>query len=361
MENPDISIVNATLTWRLLCVRQFSQIILLALTIVVHTAFGESGNRTGTSGATELLIPIGTRDIALGGSTIAATRGVDALFWNPAGSVKMNADVLLSASHMSYLADLGVASGAVAAAIDGFGVLAVQVKALTTDPIPVTTVDYPDGTGATFRPLFLTAGLTFARQLTDRISVGGTATYISEKMAEVQASGVGFTVGLIYDDLAGIGGLGLGVVVRNIGPQMKFEGPGLNIKATPSSLERSEYYYTVDAAGFELPTTFELGLSFSTAIDDDHSFLLATSFQDNNFGDNSYRFGLEYGYRGLLFLRGGYELSPPQTSARENIFGPAFGAGVSTEAGGMNLTFDYAYRTARFFAASHSLSLIMGL
>jgi hypothetical protein len=336
-------------------------LFLLAVAILSPSALGGSGNRTGTSGAAELLIPVGTRDISLGGSTIAATRGVDALYLNPAGSARLESDILLSGSHMTYLSDLGVSSGSAAAAIDGFGILAVQIRALTTDPIPVTTVDYPDGTGATFRPLFLVAGLTFARQLTERIAVGGTASYVSEKMADVRATGVAFTVGLMYNDLAGLRGLGLGVVVRNIGPQMQFEGTGLKIKAAPSSLDRGEHYYSIDAAGFELPTTLELGVAFASAIDDDHSFVLATSFEDNNFGDNAYRFGLEYSFQEVLALRAGYQVSPPESGARESIFGPTFGAGLCTRAGDVILRFDYAYRATKFFGASHAISLTMGL
>ncbi len=49
------------------------------------TVFASSGNRTGTNGASELLIPVGARDIGMGGSTVALTSGPEALFWNPAG------------------------------------------------------------------------------------------------------------------------------------------------------------------------------------------------------------------------------------------------------------------------------------
>jgi hypothetical protein len=49
----------------------------------------------------------------------------------------------------------------------------------------------------------------------------------------VTANGVAFDAGVIYDQLAGVQGLSFGVVLKNIGPQMKFDGPGLNVEATP--------------------------------------------------------------------------------------------------------------------------------
>jgi len=71
--------------------------LLLALVFSVSMALADSGNRTGTNSAAELLIPIGPRDIAMGGSTVALTSGPEALFWNPAGSVGVKSGALFAA------------------------------------------------------------------------------------------------------------------------------------------------------------------------------------------------------------------------------------------------------------------------
>ena len=209
----------------------------MALTLLAASiGVAGSGNRTGTSGAAELLIPVGTRDIAMGGATTATSSGVDALFWNPAGAAKTGTDVSIYASHMSYIADIGVNSAAVSVLLGSFGVLSLNVKGLSFGDIPLTTVLTPDGTGQTFSPQFFTVGLTYSRQLTDRICVGATAMLITERMADVSATGFAFNMGVLYDNLADLRGLSFGVAVKNIGPQMKFEGPGLNIEATAASL-----------------------------------------------------------------------------------------------------------------------------
>ncbi len=141
------------------------------LLLAVSNVFADGGKRTGTAGAAELLIPVGPRGIAMGESNLVFTTGIEALYWNPAGvsSMTNNADVLFS--HMSYIADIGVEYGAVAANFEGFGTVALSIKSLGIGDIPVTTTINPDGTGQTFSPTFITAGLSYSRMLTDAVSV----------------------------------------------------------------------------------------------------------------------------------------------------------------------------------------------
>ena len=45
-------------------------ILAISLVIMVDAVFASGGNRTGTGGAAQLLIPVGARSIAMGSSTI---------------------------------------------------------------------------------------------------------------------------------------------------------------------------------------------------------------------------------------------------------------------------------------------------
>jgi hypothetical protein len=336
---------------------------LLALFLIPLGSFllAGSGARTGTNGASELLIPVGTRDIAMAGATTAMTSGPDALFANPAGPASFAGTIGLFASHMSYIADIGVDCGAVSVKIPQAGILSLYLKTISFGDVPVTTVLTPDGTGQTFRPQYFTLGLNFARSLTDRISVGVTGLLITERMAEVSATGVAFSGGVVYSDLGGVRGLSIGLAVKNIGPQMKFDGPGLNVEATSSSFDRPAAYYQVDAAPFELPSSFDLGIAFETSVAEDQELHFASSFQNNNFSDDEYKFGVEYGFRKLLFLRAGYDFQPAETASRENIFGATFGAGLHALVGSTDVEFDYAFRSARFFGANHVVSVVVGI
>ncbi len=342
--------------------KQISRIfsIMLVLVLAATIADAGSGNRTGSNGASELAIPVGTRYIGMGGTGIATATGVEALYWNPAGAARMTNSVGVYVSHMSYIADIGVDYGAVSANIEGFGVLSLALKSLSIGDIPVTTTQNPDGTGQKFTPQFFTLGLSYSRQLSDRVSVGLTTNLISERMGDVSATGVGFNVGVVYDGLGSIDGLSVGIAVKNIGEQMTFEGSGLLTQATVAEQNRPPQYYQVQAAAFELPSSIEFGMGYRRTFGGDNSIQLSGAFQSQNFSDDEYLVGLEYSYQDLFFLRGGYDFAQNNSAEGEYVFGPSFGAGVHSAVGSVDLTFDYAFRSVSLFNNNHVFSVMLG-
>ena len=88
-------------------------IVLILVLATSSEGIAGPGNRTGTGGAAQLLVPVGARDLAMGGSTISTTKGIESLFWNPAGVAKSDNSANIIFSHMSYIADIGVEYGAV--------------------------------------------------------------------------------------------------------------------------------------------------------------------------------------------------------------------------------------------------------
>jgi hypothetical protein len=335
-------------------------IVLAVSAGLVSAALAGAGNRGGTSGAAELLIPVGVRDIAMGGSTTGTTRDIEALYWNPAAIAHMRNSASVYVSHMSYIADIGVNYGAIAAQFEGFGVLSLSLKSLAIGEIPVTTTAAPDGTGQTFTPQFFTVGLSYSRLLSDQVAVGLTAKIVAERMGDVNTSGIAFDVGVTYENLAAIDGLSLGVVVRNIGPSMKYDGSGLLTQATVDAQKRPAGLYQVQAAPFELPSSIEFGAGYKRNIDNANTLLISGAFQSNNFSDDEYRLGLEYAFQEMFFVRGGYDFAQRETEEREYLFGASFGAGVRYSLGSTDVTVDYAYRAVRVFDANHLFSVKLG-
>ncbi len=334
-------------------------IIVAILLIGVNSIYAGGGVRNGTGGATELLIPVGTRGIAMGGADVATSTGIEALFWNPAGAAIMNNSATLLFSHMNYIADIGVEYGAVSANFEGFGVVSLAIKSLAIGDIPVTTVDQPDGTGQTFKPQMMVAGATYSRQLTDRISIGITANYISETLDQVSTSGVAFNAGVMYKDLGDINGLDFGIVMKNIGPQMQYGGPGMLVTASPQGYDRPPNYYDIQTAAFDLPSSFEIGFGYKPVINDMNSLQITGSFQNNNFSGDVYNVGAEYGYNKMFFVRGGYSMSP-KSQDPDYIYGLTAGAGISYDLGGIDIKVDYAYRAVKYFSGNHIFSVSLG-
>lgn len=337
------------------------KILILAFSLLFTstTIIASGGNRTGTGGAAQLLIPVGARSISMGGANIASASGLEALFWNPAGVAKTRNNVDVTFSHMSYIADIGVEYGAVGAKIEGFGIISFNIKALSVGNILITTTRDPDGTGSTYSPQMMTAGLGFSRALTENISVGIVGTLIRETLGDVDATGFAFNVGIIYDNLAEINGLSFGIAIKNLGPQMQFDGAGLLYESAVDDFNRPPQLSKYQSAPFELPSQFELGFSYMPLFDNINSLIISTSYQNNNFSADEYKVGGEYTFNNSLFVRGGYTFAP-QVEGDEYIYGLSAGMGVKYDMSGMELKADYAFREVDIFDSNHVFSVSIG-
>ncbi len=337
----------------------FLIVVVLGL-VTLHEGIAGPGNRAGTGGAAQLLVPVGARDLAMGGSTISTTRGIESLFWNPAGVARSDNSANLIFSHMSYIADIGVEYGAVSGKFGDLGTFALSVKSLSVGDIPVTTTENPDGTGQNYSPQFFTAGLTYSRMLSDRISVGLTTNIISERISDVSASGVAFNVGVIYDNLADFQGLSLGVVVKNIGPQMKYDGPALYQVGDVAGQNRPPQYLKIDTAPFELPASIEIGLGYRSTVSENADLLFSGAFQSNNFSQDEYRLGAEAAINKMFFIRGGASFAPDTPDDEEYIYGFTVGGGIQYDLGDANIAVDYAFRDTEFFSGNHIIAVRLG-
>ncbi|MGE5314962.1 MAG: PorV/PorQ family protein [Acidobacteriota bacterium] len=344
-------------------------LILVLLAGVTLSSFAGNESRKGTAGAQELLIPVGARGIALASSNVSMATGLDAVHWNPAGLARTDRSAEVMFSHMSYFGDINVEYGGLGVNT-GFGSLGFTIKSLNFGDIPVTTEDFPDGTGEMYSPTFVTLGVSYSRLLSDRISVGATFNIITEKIMSTSASGVALNAGVQYHGL-GMPGLDLGIAIKNIGPNMTFTGSNLLRQATVNDALRPGQFYATEAAAFDLPATLEIGLAYEKKFDV-HSLSLMTDFVNNNYTNDEYNVGVEYGFDNLLFLRGGYQFSPGMERSElkdagieakyqsDYLYDFTLGAGLNYEVSGTAVMIDYAYRHLKFMDANHIISMRLG-
>jgi hypothetical protein len=322
-------------------------------------AFAGRGDKAGTSAAPELLIPVGARSIAMGNATASLTKGIDAIYWNPAGLSRTSTSAEAMFSWMNYIADINISYAAVAASFEGFGSVGLALKAVGFGDIEITNEQEPDGTGRLFSPTYVTVGLTYSLLLTDRISVGITGNVISETIDRVSATGIGFNFGVQYSSFADVSGLSIGVAVKNIGPTMRFDGAGLYRTATAVNSLRPQTLYKVEAANDELPSTIELAVGYEKVLAEQHALTFAGVFQNNNLADDQYKFGAEYAFADQLFLRAGYDYMP-ETYDDSRIYGATFGAGVKQAFGTLTVGIDYAYRSVKYLDGNHIITVTLG-
>jgi len=333
--------------------------IILLPVFMVATVLGAGYDRAGTASGQQLLIPVGARSIALGGSNLATVTGVDAVYWNPAGIARAGYAANAMFSRTNYLADIGVNFAAVDASLFGFGHFAFSLKSLDFGEIPITTADNPDGTGGMFTPTFFVGTLSYSRMLTDRISIGATAKLISEKIERVGASGVAFDAGVQYTNFADVRGLDIGVSVKNVGPSMEYDGPGLLRQGDVQGANRPPGQYKVNSAAFELPSNFDIGISYRIPFAE-NTLSVNYLFRNNNFLHDQSNLGAELALFDVLYLRGGYQLLMGATEGETNVFGPALGGGLNYGFGGTEILVDYSYQMIEYFNNQHTISFSMG-
>lgn len=341
-------------------------LLVAAVLFAVSPADAGSGARRGTASGTQLLIPVGSRGTGLGGNVSSTIKGIDALYWNPAGLAAGSSSAEVMFSHMKYIADINV-NYAAASARFGFGDLGISIKSLDFGDIPVTTELQTEGTGEQLNPNFTTFALTYSRQMSDRINFGGTVKFISEKILRTSASTFAFDFGLQY--ATAVKGLKLGIVLKNLGPNMQYNGSDLETKVTPNGSEPGtrDRNFRITAGSFELPTTLELGVSYDMGFGENNVLTVGGNFMNHNFGLDQYGVAAEYVFNKMIFLRGGYavaydpESSDFQTQGDEYLFGPSFGAGVILSVSeGMDLSLDYAYRSTDVFDDNQWFSVTLG-
>jgi hypothetical protein len=342
-------------------------LILLILGFSAVETFGGGQNRAGTAGAPELRIPVGARYLAMSGASIATVSGLEAIYWNPAGVDLSTTDANAMFSYRQYIADMSMDFAAVSGRLGDLGTFGLSFRSLNIGDINVTTMDQPDGTGQIFSPSYFTIGLTYSKRLTDRITIGTNFNLISENIDKVSATGFGLDFGVEYNNLFDVQGFAVGVVVKNLGPSMQFSGNGTYVLANDQSSSRGPTYYQFQPSTAELPSEIGIGLSYIRQFNAENSLTVSAAFQNNNFTADDYKLGLEYNYKDLFYVRGGYTYNEGNVFSVSSDGAPtiwqnyAFGVGVNTkEFSSIDLSVDYAFVPTQYFDANNVFSLRFG-
>src|SRR5439155_14289533 len=131
-----------------------------------------------------------------------------------------------------------------------------------------------------------------------------TVNYVNERILDNTAGGVAFDFGVQY--VTGFRGLRLGMVMKNFGPGMTFNGPGGQVNVIPPGTDPTGSNRTFEPtqASFEMPSYFTLGASYDVWNKSDMKLAAVGAFQNNNFTGDDLRGGMEWSYRDLFALRG---------------------------------------------------------
>jgi hypothetical protein len=308
--------------------------LLLVVTISFGNIFAQNPN-LGTSGAQFLQIPVGAKSEAMGDAVVGLVDDASALFWNPAGIVKIsNTQAYFSYMRWFDLFDFNAAS--IVYNSGDLGTFGASLINFTTNKMEITTEQEPNGTGRYFDASDVALGVSYAKYLTDRFSVGLTIKYINQSIWNETASGVAFDIGTQYR--LDFQNLTIAMSMTNFGADLSFDGPDLDFvyridpnfplsRLTPSKLQTD---------GYPLPLNFQVGIGFDVFEYDFVKMIGGIDVSHPNDNNERAHFGTQISFFDRFFIRAGYKYNYDDQDF-------AFGAGANVPLGGTAICFDYSY------------------
>ena len=353
---------------------------IFVLTLCLVTLFPiirlNAGNedRSGQSGASELLINPWARCSGWGGANSAGVRGLEAIYMNIAGTAFTNKTELIF-SRTAWLKGSGVNINnfGLSQRVGETGVLSIAVMSMSFGDIQITTVDLPEGGIGTFSPNLMNIGISYAKTFSNSIYGGVTFKIISESISDVSAQGIALDAGIQY--VTGEAeNIKFGISLKNVGPRMKFKGDGLSFRGF---IPGNDNQFTVEqrSADFELPSLINIGAQYDFKINENNKLTAAANFTSNSFAKDQYIAGLEYGFKSYLMLRAGYAYEKglgykavkgtSTNSERTSVYtGPTAGFTVEIPLNkdkGSSFGLDYSYRASNPFQGTHSIGVRINL
>ncbi len=315
--------------------------LIITLLNPVFSQFAINVSKVSTTAAPFLEIEAGPRAIGMGSAFVAVANDATALYWNVAGLSRLKQNELILI-HTAWIADINYDYVGGAFSMGRLGTIGFSITSLGTSEMKVRTVEKPEGTGERFSVSDLALGVAFARNLTDRFSIGFNAKYIRQNIWNMGATGFAIDIGTLF--ITQFAGMKIGMSISNFGGKMQMLGKDtfVNYDLAPTqegSNERIPANLKTDK--FPLPLMFRVGLAVDILKSGSNYLTVAMDAAHPNDNTEYVNLGLEYALNNRVFLRTGYK----------NLFmldseeGLTLGAGLKHRINrSVKLIIDYSYQ-----------------
>ena len=333
--------------------------------LVSATALAGNKDRSGSAGASELLINPWARSSGWASAGMSSVKGLEATFVNVAG-LAFTSKTELQFSNSQWLVPSGVTINNVGFAqrVGETSVIGLTMMNMNIGDIPYSVESNPEGDLGSFTPKYNILGLSFAKEFSNSIYGGITVKAISEAISNVKASGVAIDAGIRYvtgenDQIK------FGIALKNVGPTMTFKGDGLSYTfeqefqgiTNPISVEQR-------SAAFELPSLVSIGASYDFLFGETQVLTLAGGFISNSFTKDQFSGGAEYTFtadKAEFSLRGGYIYEGGELSRAHSGLSGGLSIGLLFGENKSGASLDYSFRPASNFAGTHCVGIRLNL
>lgn len=341
----------------MLC-KQLAKHSLLFFCIIFYSGVvsAQRVSKTGTTAASFLEIGVGATAGAIGGAFVSVANNASALYWNASGIANITQNEALVV-HTNWIAQTSFDYAAVVLPLGNFGNLGFSFTSLSMEDMKVRTVEQPEGTGEYFSAGDIAVGMSYARNLTDRFSIGFTAKFIQQRIWHMSANAVAFDAGTLFrTDL--FGGMVIGASISNFGTPMQLAGRDnrqyISVDVTKLG-SNDKIPSDIEMDTWDLPLNFQIGVSTKAINTQDYKLMIALDAIHPNNDYESMNIGTEFSYKDFLFIRGGFQ----SLFLKDSEGGLTLGIGVNSKMLFSNATVsvDYAYRNFGRLDNVHTFSV----
>ncbi len=331
-------------------------LILLIFFLGNQDIHSQNVSKTATTAAAFLEIGVGAAANGMGGAFVGRADDASALYWNVGGIASRSRNEVLLV-HTNWIADTRFDFAGLVLNLGGFGNIGLSFTSLSMADMKVRTVEQPEGTGEYFSAGDIAVGLSYARYLTDRFSVGLTAKYIQQSIWHMNATAFAIDAGTIFKtDL--LGGLTIGAVLSNFGTPMRLQGRDARyfIRVDPTKQGSNDNIpVNIDLDSWDLPLYFQIGVSTPVLNTDDYKMYVAADALVPNNDYQSLNVGAEFTFMDVISLRGGYN----SLFLQDAEGGLSLGVGVNSQMllSVATVYFDYAFRDFGRLNNVHNFSI----
>jgi long-subunit fatty acid transport protein len=324
--------------------------------LITMPAMAQKVTKVGTTAAKFLSIPVGARALGMGGAFVGVANDASAMYWNPAGMARATqAEVQLN--HAAWLADIDFNWGGVLLPVGEFGTVGISATSLSMAEMERTTEEQPEGTGQTFSAGSFALGISFAKNLTDWFSIGGTVRYVNEHIWNSNATGVAVDIGTLFT--TPFDGLTFGAGISNFGTKLQMSGDDMLVQKdiSPNNGNNANVNANLSTESFDLPLTLRIGIAYQPIADEDQSLILAVDASHPNDNAENVSVGVEYSaLQRILSIRGGYKALGNRDSEEQFTVGGGLRYGLTSD---LIFRLDYAFERFGRLNNVHKFTVVL--
>ncbi len=300
------------------------------------------GQRVGIAGMPFLKNDLSPRSVGMGGANVSLSGDIYAA----SNNIALAAEVPTGTVGISNLGFGGLNHNYAAIILPyrNTGSWVVSVNNLSAGQMDVRTEFRPDGTGAKFSTTNMSAGVGYAKHLSDMFSFGVFAKYMYESVAEYSASAVAADIGFLYK-----------TDWRNLRFAATLQHFGTNATYSGSAAREPFNRNSQEAETFPTPITFKMGASVDAIDFEKHKLVAAVQLYHPSDNTENVRIGLEYSYDDQFLARAGYRINVPNETL------PSFGLGLRQQVVQLPLVIDAAVQPSNMLGMIWSLGFSLGL